>query len=901
MIGRTLAHYRILEKLGEGGMGVVYQARDTHLDRLVALKVLPHDTTADPERKRRFVLEAKSASALNHPHIVTVHDVASAEGVDFIVMECVSGKTLGQAIGRKGLKLTDVLTYGAEIADALAAAHGAGIVHRDLKPGNVMVTDRGVVKVLDFGLAKLTEIASDSATTVTMPPETEAGVIVGTVAYMSPEQAEGKKVDARSDIFSFGAVLYEMASGRRAFVGETKVATLSAILHKEPPPLADAPPELDRIIRRCLRKDPTRRSQHMADVKLALADLKEESDSGTLPAAAPRRRARVSRWAIAALAVTVLAVASVAFWWLRPPAPLGAPVLTQLTRDTGLTINPALSPDGKLLAYASDRSGKGNLDIWVRQVGGGDPMALTQDPADEREPAFSPDGTLIAFRSGKEGGGIYVVSALGGTPRLVAPAREPQRPRFSPDGSQIAYGSDYIGGGAGFSIRDALRIFVVASAGGAPRQLRPDFLGAAYPEWAPDGRHVLFLGNRDEKLPADESIDWWVTPLDQGPAIATGAFGATRKAGLTGPFLVYPWALITAVWQETGDALIFAARSGDSRNLWRIGISSRTWKVTGLPERLTSSPAIEESPSVVSVARSSVKIAFASLGENTDIWSLPIEANSGKVTGELHQLTRDSAADIHPSLSADGRRMVWISARSGSQQVWTRDLITGEDAALTASPGDKYSPRFSPDARKVSFSANQTGKWHIYVVPAAGGAAEVTCGGANEDCGAVGGWSPDGRYLIGNSVDGRLHLVEVASHRRIDLVALSPRRFCCGGFSPDGRWIKFHGGDRVHFALFQGEIPPPESSWVSWDWNWIALSPDGTLAYGPYDHDGFSCIGAQRLDRATMRPVGARFPIFHAHAARLKVDWIWVGPGRMLLVTAERTGNIWMAEWKGGW
>ncbi len=899
MIGQTIAHYHILEKLGEGGMGVVYKARDLHLDRLVAIKLLPPEKTADPERKRRFVQEARAASALNHPHIVTVHDVASDEGVDFIVMEWVSGRTLGQAIGRKGLKLNDALKYGAQIADALAAAHGAGIVHRDLKPGNMMVTDSGLVKVLDFGLAKLTEIATEFAATITRKPETEEGTIVGTVAYMSPEQAEGKKVDARSDIFSFGSVLYEMATGRRAFSGATKLATLTAILHEEPPPLEDAPPELEKIIARCLRKDPDRRIQHMVDVKLALEDLKEESDSGKLLAAAPRRRQRIMPWVIPALAVVVLVATSVALWVRRQPKPFRAPVLMQLTTDTGLTTDPALSPDGKLLAYASDRSGNGGLDIWVRQVGGGEPIRLTQDPADEREPSFSPDGTMIAFRSEREGGGIYVVSALGGPPRKIAP--EGRRPRFSTDGSQIAYWSGTIGGGAAFSARNYCRIFVVASAGGAPRQVRSDFVGAAYPEWAPDGRHLLFLGNRDEKLPVDESIDWWVTPLDQGPAIATGVFKATREAKLSGPLLVYPWALIAPTWQPDGDALIFSARSGDSRNLWRLGISTKTWTVAGLPQRLTSSPTIEESPSVALIADGSVKIAFASLGENTDIWSLPLEANTGKVTGELRQWTRDTAADFHPSLSADGRKMVFVSARSGNQEISIKDLGTGEDAVLTASRGDKYRPRFSPDATRVSFATHRDKKWDIYLVPATGGAAEMIC----EDCGQATGWSPDGRYLIGNSVDGRLFLVEAASRRRIDVVALSGRWFAGGTFSSDGRWITFLELSlpwREHLAPFQGETPVPESAWISVLSELNYWSPDGTLVYGVSDHDGFNCIWAQRVDSATKRPMGSPLPIFHAHGARLTVfAGVSVGRERMVFDMAERTSNIWMAQWKGGW
>jgi Tol biopolymer transport system component/tRNA A-37 threonylcarbamoyl transferase component Bud32 len=665
--GATFAgRYQIIEELGKGGMGVVYKARDTRLDRFAAIKVLPHEKVSDPERKLRFIQEAKAASSQNHPNIIHIYDIEQAEGIDFITMEYVDGRTLNELIGRKGLKLNEALKYAVQVADALVTAHEAGIVHRDLKPGNVMVTGKGQVKVLDFGLAKLTETlpAGEADATRTLKPVTEEGRIVGTVAYMSPEQAEGKKVDARSDIFSFGSLLYEMATGRRAFQGETKLSTLSAILHKEPPPLEGAPPDLEKIITRCLRKDPERRIQHMVDVKLALEDLKEESDSGKLLAAAPRRRQRVSPWAISALAVVVLAAMSVALWVMRRPKPPGAPVLMQLTTDAGLTIDPALSPDGKLLAYASDRSGKGNLDIWVRQIGGGEPIRLTQDLADEREPTFSPDGTMIAFRSEKEGGGIYVVSALGGLPRKIAP--EGRRPRFSADGSQIAYWSGTIGGGAAFSARNYCRIFVVASAGGAPRQVRPDFVGAAYPEWAPDGKHLLFVGNRDEKLPVDENIDWWVTPLDEGPAIATGAFRATQKEGLTGPFLVYPWALIAPVWETRGGSLIFSARSGDSRNLWRLGISTKTWKVTGLPQRLTSSPTIEESPSVALVADGSVKIAFASLSENTDIWSLPLEANTGKVTGELRQLTRDTTADFHPSLSADGKKVAFVSAHSGN-------------------------------------------------------------------------------------------------------------------------------------------------------------------------------------------------------------------------------------------
>ena len=270
MIGKTLGHYQITEKLGEGGMGVVYKARDTHLDRFIAIKTLPPERVADADRKRRFIQEAKAASALNHPSIITIHDIDQADGIDYIAMEYVAGKTLDELIPRKGMRLSLALKYAVQIADALAQAHGAGIIHRDLKPSNVMVDEHGLVKVLDFGLAKLTEAAGPEAETAAT--RTGAGTILGTAAYMSPEQAEGKHIDTRSDIFSFGSMLYEMLTGQRAFRGDTRASTIASILREEPRPISQVaeglPRDAEKIVRRCLRKDPDHRFQAMPDLGL---------------------------------------------------------------------------------------------------------------------------------------------------------------------------------------------------------------------------------------------------------------------------------------------------------------------------------------------------------------------------------------------------------------------------------------------------------------------------------------------------------------------------------------------------------------------------------------------------------------------------------------------------------
>ncbi|MEM7583951.1 MAG: protein kinase, partial [Acidobacteriota bacterium] len=403
MIGTKLAHYELLEELGRGGMGVVYKARDTRLDRFVAVKVLPAEKVAHRERQQRFVQEAKSASALNHPNIVTVYDIAEEDGTSFIAIEYVAGKTLAELIPRQGMRLGEVLKHAVQIASALTAAHQGGIVHRDLKPGNVIVGDDGRLRLVDFGLAKLVEADSDSDVTLTFResgPQTQEGTILGTAAYMSPEQAVGRAVDARSDIFSLGSLLYEMATGRSAFQGDSAMSTLGAIIHKEPEPLPpEVPHDLQKLIERCLRKDVARRYQHMADVKVVLEELKDASDSGTLvatPITAPTTQLqspRAALWRRASVLGPVLAVAvlALAAWWWRPqPSVETAPLVpTPLTSYPGIEQTPALSPSGEQVAFSWNGESQDNFDIYVRVVGAEGTVRLTDDPAFDWAPTWS--------------------------------------------------------------------------------------------------------------------------------------------------------------------------------------------------------------------------------------------------------------------------------------------------------------------------------------------------------------------------------------------------------------------------------------------------------------------------------------------------------------------------------
>ncbi len=419
-----ISHYRIVEKLGEGGMGVVYRAQDTRLNRPVALKVLPPDVVEDAERRQRFKQEAQAASALNHPNIVTVYDIGETDGTLFIAMECVAGKTMEELIPSGGMRLPETLKYAVQIADAFARAHAAGIVHRDLKPGNLMVTADGLVKVLDFGLAKLTEsgdIRDD--TTVSLRPQTLRGTVLGTPAFMSPEQAAAETVDARSDIFSFGAVLYEMVTGQRAFRGDSQRATVAAVLSHEPPAMSAArPPRACQGHPALPEEGPTRRYQSMADLKVALEDLREEPVSGRPVRGRPRRR-----WAWAALlpGCCCSGVSSPGRRGARRRArsrfePSRSPRSPEWQRY------PSFSPDGNHVAFTWTGPKQDNPDIYVQQIGAGSPLRLTTDPGNDYNPVWSPDGRSIAFlRRQSEAGRseLRLIPPLGGPERKLAEIR----------------------------------------------------------------------------------------------------------------------------------------------------------------------------------------------------------------------------------------------------------------------------------------------------------------------------------------------------------------------------------------------------------------------------------------------------------------------------------------------
>ena len=797
LAGRKLQSYRIFEQLGSGAMSVVYRAEDSRLERSVALKFLAPELSRDPQAKARFLREARAASSLDHPNICTIHEIEETDDHQiFIAMPYYGGETLAQRIARGPLPLDEALDIALQVSQGLAKAHRNGIVHRDVKPPNLMLTPDGVVKIVDFGLAKL----ADSSGPRTGPRTGSAG---GTVAYVSPEQARGEAVDARTDLWSLGVVLYEMTAGRRPFLGDNEQAVLYAVLRDEPRPLPelrpDAPPELARIVRRLLTKDPEARYAAAEGVAADLRALRGPETLGsrsvvTFPHPLPRaplwRRPTVLA---TAAAVAVLLVLAAGLWWQtvnveRPVTASYAVVADQPGRETF----PSLAPDGESIVYALER--EGSFDIYWQRVGGSNAINLTADnPGVDTQPAISPDGKRIVFRSDRDGGGLFIMGVTGESVRRVADAG--YNPAWSPDGREIVYASEPVVSPSGRGAVSGLwRIGVDGT--GAPRPI-PTGGDAVQPSWSPHNLRIAYWG-----IPAGTSRRViWTVAVD-------GVDGSTPVPVIDDGSLNW-----SPTWSPDGQFLYFASDRSGSMSLWRVAIDEKTGALRGRPQAI---PAPVSSGVLPSLAGDGHHIAFAGGSRTANLFVAPFDPVQRQVSGLLEQVTRGSRVVRSGEISPDGTWLVFDTAEPQEDLFVAHPDGTGL-RPLTNDPAKDRDPRWSPDGRRVLFYSDRSGHWEAWTASLSDGALEpvvVGDGGGGE---AVLDplWSPDGQSLVySRGGHGALDVVlldlrQPAAGRRPRPLPVSgqpPARFAVTSWSHDGNWLAgFDDQDRIVLYSFPAQ------------------------------------------------------------------------------------------------
>jgi serine/threonine protein kinase len=804
LLGKRLLHYAITEKLGEGGMGVVYKARDTHLDRFVAVKVLPHECVADSSRRARFVLEAKAASALNHPNIVVVHDIASEAGADFIVMEFVAGKTLGQLIPRKGMRFGDAIHVAIQVAGAMARAHEAGIVHRDLKPSNVMVDEHGVAKVVDFGLAKLTEKreTGEDAPTCTLE-KTQAGMLVGTAAYMSPEQGQGRTLDQRSDIFSFGAVLYEMITGRRAFRGDTPISTISAVLREEPKRpsqlTAGIPRDLEKIILRCLRKEPDRRFQHMDDLRVALLELKEDSDSGKAAEqaeiVAERRTKSAPVFAVVTSLVAGLAIA--AFWPLTIPEP---PQPTPFATESELQAMPRWSPTGDRIAYVAAVDGV--LQVFTKSLSSPAPTQITHEPESCMLPVWSSDGSRIYYLTRRRPNtGLRSVAVAGGGSEKVLDGV--YRADLSPDGKTLAV---LAGDSAG-----SYRLAFSSPPGAAPIPYAQPPLSnfrdtgtLTTLAFDPSGKYVgLYTSVR-------QSVEFWKIPVNgrspqellRGKGKGTGHFA----------------------WLNDSSGIVTDALIVGSPRLERIDFS------TGVTRLLTADPVRDITPAL---SPGSGTLAFAAGEAGYDIIDVPLTGAPPR------DIIATGQSELAPAWAPDGAHFAYVTHRSGVPEIWLRNRADGSERLIVGSrelPGLSalFDCEISPDGARVAYRAHRGAEVAIWVSPLSGEAPVRLWDDPARSVQRGPSWSPDGNWIAYYGArDGRPAVMKarIGNNQPSELLAYMSRNEPVR-WSPRGDWIAFRDGESLRVVSPDGKQNRVISrrTWETYGW-----AKAGTMLYGIAD------------------------------------------------------------------
>jgi len=572
-----------------------------------------------------------------------------------------------------------------------------------------------------------------------------------------------------------------------------------------------------------------------------------------------------------------LVLAVITAWRLTHRDNPPAFTLSRLTSDAGLTTDASISPDGSLIAYASDRGGKGDLDIWVQQTAGRDPVQLTRTPEDDHEPSFSPDGATIVFRSERNPAGIYTVSTLGGDAKLIA--RDGRDPHFSPDGKWIAY---WVGTPGDDRLPPQGNMYVIPTDGGPVRRLCADFPSATFPVWSPDGSRLLFEGSHGSPREQNGTFDWWIVSIADGKTSKTGAFDAISRQQLR----LYPRRR-TVVW--TGDKLVFAATSGDSTNLWQLSLNGNHL------QRLTQGAGIEVGPSIAANGA----IVFSSVSMTTDIWSLRLGVDQARITNGMDRITEAAALTFNPSISADGTKLAYLSNKALGPSVWIKDLQDGKETFITRT---RNPPRLSHDGTMLALIEDQS----IVVMPSSGGEATRVCA----DCQGTWDWSPDGtRILYPAGSPSAIGELTIASGAKRIVLKDSKYGIAAPRFSSDGRWVVFHttlGPTQRQLFITQY---PSKGDWIpltdgtGLDRNGV-WSPNGNLIYYLSERDGFRCIWAQKLDALSKKPSGPAFPIAHFHSTRHSLFpltnvgqiGLTVAPGKLVFSLAELNGNVWVAK-----
>jgi Tol biopolymer transport system component/predicted Ser/Thr protein kinase len=731
MIDQTISHYHIVERLGGGGMGVVYKAEDVKLHRFVALKFLPDDVAKDAQVLARFQREAQAASALNHPNICTIYEIDDQHGRAFIAMEFLDGVTLKHRIAGRPLETQEILPLALEIADALDAAHGQGIIHRDIKPANLFITKRGNAKILDFGLAKLADrhIGATPDATLDDPNLTSPGTALGTIAYMSPEQALGKPLDARSDLFSLGLTLYEMATAKQAFPGTTSAAIFDAILHTNPPQAERVNPAvptgLNQILAKLIEKDPDLRYQTAADLRADLKRLHRDTTSGhsTIRAVATQKReSKIPRWAWVT-AVSVVVVSAAAGWfYLSARAKYSGPPprLLPFTSSSGEKGHPAFSPDGNELAFSWQGENSKDLNvyhIYVQLVGAGTPLQLTNTVAPDEYPTWSPDGRFIAFWRGRHPAAYYVVPALGGPERKLAEgdagAWDGGGISWSPDGRYLAVADR---GGNHNVVGTGMRISFISVDSGERRESNIQLPGpyVIAPAFSPDGKNLAFVSGSGFL-----SNDVYVAPVTGG-----------KPRNLTSVH-----SMIGGIaWTADSRALVFDSSHEGSPTLWEVALSGGELR----PLNVAADYAIQPT-----IAAHGNRLAFHRYVVDTNIWKAPLSTSDHSQPSRSIVSTRE---DSDPAFSPDGKRIAFRSTRSGASEIYLCGADGSSPVQLTSLKNAfSGSPAWSPDGKWIAFDSRAEGHGDIFVIPADGGSPRRLTNGPGDS--AVPSWSWDGKWI----------------------------------------------------------------------------------------------------------------------------------------------------------